>query len=95
MPKTNNNPGRTAMIKTKHTLEDAKRFVSENEGRPIRFRYREMRKVYGEYNGVITQRYPMVFVITSSEMGPKESMTFSYPDLICARVEIKAAPPLH
>lgn len=77
------------MIKTKRTLADAKNFISQNQGKPISFRYREMRKVYGEFHGVITQSYPMVFVIQSDELKTKDSLTFSYPDLICKRVEIK------
>ena len=79
------------MIKTKRTLADAKNFVHKNQGKPISFRYREMRKVYGEFSGVITQSYPMVFVIQSEQLKTKDSLTFSYPDLICKRVEIRPA----
>lgn len=67
------------------TLEKIKKIVKENLGVTHLFRFKGARNQIDEFEGVITDLYPSVFIIT---MDNNMVRSFTYSDLLIANLEI-------
>lgn len=67
------------------TLEKIKKIVMENLGVMHSFRFKGSRNQIDEFDGVITNAYPSIFIIT---MDNNMVRSFTYSDLLIDNLEI-------
>lgn len=67
------------------TLDKIKEFVKENKGIQHSFKFKGTRNQVDEFQGIITDLYPAIFIITLNDDKVK---SFSYNDLLADNLEI-------
>ena len=67
------------------TLDKIKEIVKDNKGVPHSFKFKGTRNQVDEFEGVITDLYPAIFIIT---MDDDKIKSFSYSDLLVDNLEI-------
>lgn len=67
------------------TLDKIKEIVKNNMGVPHSFKFKGTRNQVDEFEGVITDLYPAIFIIT---MDDDKIKSFSYSDLLVDNLEI-------
>ena len=67
------------------TLDKIKEYVASNKGIVHSFRFKVTRNQVDEFQGIITDLYPTIFIITLDNSKVK---SFSYSDLLVDSLEI-------
>lgn len=67
------------------TLDKIKKIVADNKGIIHLFRFKGARNQIDEFQGIITDLYPAIFIITLDNSTVK---SFSYSDLLVDNLEI-------
>ena len=67
------------------TLDKIKEYVASNNGIVHSFRFKGTRNQVDEFQGIITDLYPTIFIITLDNSKVK---SFSYSDLLVDSLEI-------
>lgn len=67
------------------TLDKIKKIVRESLGISHLFRFRGARNQIEEFEGVITDLYPSIFIVTTNNNVVR---SFTYSDLLIANLEI-------
>ena len=67
------------------TLDKIKEFVKKNKGIQHSFKFKGTRNQVDEFQGIITDLYPAIFIITLDDDKVK---SFSYNDLLADNLEI-------
>ena len=67
------------------TLDKIKEYVASNKGIVHSFRFKGTRNQVDEFQGIITDLYPTIFIIT---LDNSKGKSFSYSDLLVDSLEI-------
>lgn len=69
------------------TIDKIKEFVKSNKGIEHSFRFKGTRNQIDEFNGIITDMYQAIFIISVTSNGSRVK-SFSYSDLLTENLEI-------
>lgn len=83
-----NNAHKQTMIKTKISLNDAKKYVHSLMGKSIDVKVNLGRNKSVCYQGVIAAMYPALFTVAPSECFNGKT-SFSYSELLCGGVKLR------
>ncbi len=78
------------MRKNSISLEEVKNKIKELKGKNIAMAINRGRKKIDYFNAIIDNIYPSVFTVKVNEVNQLDTQTFSYFDVLCGDVEIKA-----